>query len=89
MAINYRVQENNQTVHFEGDAQITLTSDGSNVQAKLNEFNSMLYSHPIVPINTPPSDLGEGDIWFGIVEWFYEKRNKSQYRNLSIKERNE
>lgn len=42
MAINYRVQENNQTVHFEGDAQITLTSDGSNVQAKLNELNSML-----------------------------------------------
>lgn len=24
--------------------------------------------YPIVPINTPPSDLGEGDIWFGIVE---------------------
>ena len=46
MAINYRVQENGETVHFETEASVTLTSDGSNVQTELENIQTSLKKIP-------------------------------------------
>lgn len=46
MAINYRVQENGETVHFETGASVTLTSDGSNVQTELENIQTSLKKIP-------------------------------------------
>lgn len=46
MAINYRVQENGETVHFETGASVTLTSNGSNVQTELENTQNSLKKIP-------------------------------------------
>ena len=46
MAINYRVQENGETVHFETEASVTLTSNGSNVQTELENIQNSLKKIP-------------------------------------------